>query len=80
MNLNNSTKVSVLNQYEELSKAKKSFSYGRDLFQYCNSSKIIFLSIIMDKPDLYKFLVEQKFINIDHVACNKNNSKIWFTN
>ena len=59
MNLDTSTQISVLDKYEDqISKAKKSFSYGRDLFQYWNSSKITFLAMIMDKPDFYKFLVE----------------------
>ena len=75
MNLDTSTQISVLDKYQ-ISKAKKSFSYGRDLFQYWNSSKITFLAMIMDKPDFYKFLVETKIINIDHVSCNKCKGKM----
>ena len=77
MNLDTSTKISVLDKYQDqISKAKKSFSYGRDLFQYWSSSKITFLSMITDKSDFYKFLVENKFINIDHVSCNKCKGKM----
>ena len=77
MNLDTSTQISVLDKYQEqISKSKNSFSYGRNVFQHWNSSKITFLSMIMDKSDLYKFLVEEKFINVDHVSCNKCKGKI----
>ncbi len=63
---------SVINKYSSaISKAKESFSYGRDLFSYWNSSRISFLSMIMEKADFYLYLVENKFINTEYVKCLK---------
>lgn len=74
------SEVSVLKKYEhQIKSASSCFTYGRDVFSAWTSSKITFLSMIMQPENFYAYLVECKFINNEHVTCDSCNPKmaIW---
>ena len=63
---------SVLSKYSaQISKANECFTFGRNLFSTWNTTRITFLSMIMDKTDFYLYLVENQFIVTDFVKCKK---------
>ena len=70
---------SVINKYSaQIAKANECFTFGRDLFSFWNTTRITFLSMIMQKSDFYLYLIENQFIVAEYVKCKKCDGKMNF--
>ena len=70
---------SVINKYSaQIAKANECFTFGRDLFSFWNTTRITFLSMIMEKSDFYLYLIENQFIVAEYVKCKKCDGEMNF--